>query len=206
MKNLGLLMMFCLIVFSAACGKSETSAANANAVNLKTEETSNQKSEQISSAVPPVSLKAPEPCGWFEKSLKLKTEEYKEFPTSPGKYACGQGKGLVNYSSFTYNVTGDATTVKELYVGVTMRPQNTEKLKTDLMKLLWVAANEVAEKAGGQKLTEEMLTAIVSGEEKEFPLEPGADAAKPQIKTAFVNNTMSGFYKPESYRSVTMKF
>lgn len=198
-------MLISLILFSAACGKHETSAANANSnvVNLKADQSTNQKSEQ---AAAPQSLKAPEPCGWFEKSLGLKPEEYKELSGTPGTFACGQGKGLVNYSAVTYNVTGDATTVKELYIGVTIRPQNTEKQKADLIKLVAGAANQIAEKTGGQKITEEIIAALLMGEEKEFDLAPGEDKTKPQLKTAFVNNTMGGFYKPASYRSVTFKF
>ena len=197
----------CLIL-NLACGflnRSDKNSSNlsANNANSNTKSNSNQKSEEVST---PIALKPPEPCGWLEKStgLKLKTKEYKEHSYEPGTYDCHQGIALVNDSSFGYNLAGDATTIKQLYVGIKIGPKNTAKQKELLQSVLWDAANQVAEKAGGQKLTDEMLMAIITNEKgKEFTLAAGEDPTKPQLKSVFIDSHPQG---TGTYTIVKMKF
>jgi len=210
MKNLGLLILLAFMAFNASCGKQETSAANtnSNAVNPAKNGNSNQTSEQVSA---PKGLKPSEPCGWLETSLALdiKTKEYKESSYTPGRYDCDQAVVLVNGSQFNYSASGDATTIKQLYVAVSIRPSNTAKQKDALMALLFDAANQVAEKAGGQKLTDEMLMSIIAYERKEFTLAPGEDTTKPQIKSIITNEYKDNdtYSKTkDSNRSVMIKF
>jgi hypothetical protein len=204
--NLSLVATY--LILNLACGflnRSENNSSNLSANNAN----SNQKSEQQVSA--PKDLKAPEPCGWLEKSLSLnlKTEPYKESSYTPGRYDCDQAIVLVNRSQFNYTATGDATTVKQLYISVSIKPENTAKQKDELIDLLWDAANQVAAKAGGQKLTEEMLRSIIAYEKKEFTLAAGEDPAKPQIKSVVIDEYKdddNDRKRKQTSRSVTLKF
>ena len=105
MKILGILTIILLTLCGGACRKSEMAAANSDPVNSAKSVTATQKSEQ---AFTPKRLKAPEPCGWLEKSLflNIKTEEYKESSHTPGEYHCDQAIVLVNGSQFNYSASG----------------------------------------------------------------------------------------------------
>ncbi len=203
MKNLGLLIITGLILVSAACQKTETSNAktNSNAVNAKTDENSNQRIEQVSA---PKGLKAPEPCGWFEKSLDLKAKEYKQSPSMPDLSYCVQVKPLANNGSFEYHAIGDAEIIKKFFVYVRVNEKHSAKQKEDSYKMLSLTAMEIADRAGGQKLTDEILKAIVSGESADFILPSGDDKSKPQIKTVYVENKNRG--EGWSVRTVTLGF
>ena len=67
-----------------------------------------------------------------------------------------------------------------------------------------LTAMEIADRAGGQKLTDEILTAILSGESADFILPSGDDKSKPQIKTVYVENKNRG--EGWSVRTVTLGF
>ena len=222
MKNklsvLNLSLVAVCLILNLACGflnrssnnSSNLLAGNANSnTNVSANNAnSNQKSEQVSTLF---GLKPPEPCGWLEKSLSLniKTEAYKESSYTAGRYDCNQAIVLVNRSQFNYTATGDAKTVKQLYVSVSIKPENTAKQKDELIDLLWDAANQVAEKAGGQKLTEEMLRAIIAYENKEFTLAAGEDSTKPQIKSVLIDEYKdddADRKRKQTSRSVTLKF
>jgi hypothetical protein len=190
MKNLGCLILIALTtLFGASCGKKEISAApnggNSNAADLKTNGNSNQKSEPLSTAEM-VRLKPSAPCGWFEESLKLKPVAYEQSLTMPDMYYCVQVKPLVNQSNFEYHVVGDAEKVKYLYVSVRPGARNDLKQDAQLQNMLTLAAQEALDKASGQKLTEEILDALLMSETKDFTLEPGDDKTKPQVKTVSI--------------------
>ena len=203
MKSLGLLTIASLILFSAACQKPETSNAktNSNAVNAKTDENSNQTSEQVSA---PKGLKPPEPCKWFEESLGLKAVEYKQSPSMPDLSYCVQVKPLANNGSFEYHAIGNAEIIKKFLVYVRVNERHSAKQKEDFYKMLSLTAMEIADRAGGQKLTDEILTAIFSGESADFILPSGDDKSKPQIKTVYVENEKRT--EGWSVRTVTLGF
>ena len=204
MKKLGLLTMIMFTFLGAACQKQETSGmtnTNSNAVNSTKSENSNQKSEQVSA---PKGVKPPEPCKWFEVSLKLKANEYKQSPSMPDLSYCVQVKPLANNSSFEYHAIGDAEIIKKFLVYVRVNERHSAKQKEDSYKMLSLTAMEIADKAGGQKLTDEILTAIVSGETADFILPPGDDKSKPQLKTVSVENEKRT--EGWSVRTVTLKF
>ena len=203
MKKLGLLTLIIFTLFGAACQKQETSAVNAssNAVNSAKNDNSNQKSEQVSA---PQGLKPPEPCGWFEESLKLKAVEYKQSASMPDLSYCVQVKPLANNSSFEYHAIGNAEIINKFLVYVRVHDRHSAKQKEDFYKMLSLTAMEIADRASGNKLTEEILRAIMAGETKDFTLEPGADLTKPQLKTVFVENKNRG--DGWSVRTVTLKF
>ncbi len=105
MKKLGLLTLIAFMLLSAACQKQEitTSNTNQNAVNSneKTGVTSNQNKEQASV---PQGIKAPEPCGYFKDSIKLKPEKYEADSIKKENYSCHQIKALVNYSGLAKRI------------------------------------------------------------------------------------------------------
>lgn len=185
MKNLGLLTLIALVFFGASCGKRETSATNtnSNAVNSTENGNANQTSEKISA---PKGLKPSEPCGWFEESLQLKAKEYKQSPSMPELSYCVQVKPLANNSSFEYHAIGNAEIIKKFFVYVRVHERHTAKQKEASHKILALAAMEIADRASGNTLTEEILGAILSGDTKEFKLDPSADSTKPQLKTVSV--------------------
>lgn len=199
MNNLGLLTIVLSGLIGAACQKPGATIANteSNTVN------SNQMVEQVSGSK---GLKAPDPCGWFEKSLGLKARDYHPNSVEPSKYYCSQAKPLVNNSGIEYRAHGDATTVDEFYLSANISPKNSEKQNSDLHAMLSLAAMEIADKAGGQKLTDEVLAAILSGETADFILPPGEDKSKPQIKTVYVENIPRDGKMFKYVRHVTMKF
>lgn len=71
-------------------------------------------------------------------------------------------------------------------VSVVCLPKKTDDQKRNLSSMLTQAANDTAQAASGQKLSAEMIAAIVLGETKDFTFEPGADATKTPIKRARV--------------------
>jgi hypothetical protein len=208
MKNLGLLTLLVSIMFGAAsCGKHEAAAvnANSNAAVSKTNENSNQKSEQVSSAET-VRLKPSAPCGWFEESLKLKPEKYEQSATMPDMYYCVQVKPLVNQSNFEYHVVGDAENVKYLYVSVHPGARNDIKQDAELQNMLTMAAQETLDKTSGQKLSEEILDALLMSETKDFTLAPSDDKTKPQVKTVSIKKQMRDG-KPWKYvKGIELRF
>lgn len=201
-----LIILGSLIFFSAACRTPETNSlkVDSNTVNSTQNETADQNAEQISTA--PKGLKAPEPCGWFEKSLGIKAREYKQNFVEPSEYYCSQAKPLVNNSGFEYRALGTAENVNEFYLAANFSPKNNEKQDSSLREMLSLAAMEVADKAGGQTLTDEILTAIRSGESGDFIIAPGADSAKPQIKTVYVEKIERDGKMFKYVMHVTMKF
>ena len=202
MNNLGLLTIILIGLIGGACQKQATENTKTNATT-NTYSNSNQKTEQASG---PKGLKAPEPCGWFEKSLGLKTNEYKPNSVEPSKYYCSQAKPLVNNSGIEYRAHGDATTVDEFYLAANISPRNSDKQNSDMHTMLSLAAMEIADKAGGQKLTDEVLAAILSGETADFILPPGDDRSKPQIKTVYVEHIPRDGKMFKYVRHVTMRF
>ena len=197
MKTLRALAIVAFVLLGAACQKQESPATNTSGQN------SNQQIEQASA---PKGLKAPEPCGWFENSLGMKPLEYRQNSVEPSKYYCAQAKPLVNNSGFEYRALGDATTVNEFYLAVNISPRNDEKQNANLHRMLSLAAMEIADKAGGQKLTDEILTVIESGESRDFILPPGADQTRPQIKTVYVEHIPRDGKMFKYVKHVTMKF
>ena len=180
MKNLGLLTIVGFVLLGAACQKQGTSVTNVNTVN------SNQKNEQVSSA--PKGLKPSEPCGWFEESLKLKANEYKQSPSMPDLSYCVQVKPLANNGSFEYHAIGNAEMINKFLVYVRVNERHSAKQKEASYTMLSLAAMEIADRAAGQKIADEILKAILSGEPADFILPPGDDKSKPQIKTVYVEN------------------
>lgn len=203
MKNSGLLILAIFMFFCVACQKQETSAVNANSnvVNSTKNDNSNQKREQVSA---PQGLKPPEPCAWFEKSLDLKAKEYKQSPSMPDLAYCVQVKPLANNSSFEYHAIGNAEFINKFFVYVRINERHSAKQKEDSLKMLSLTAMEIADRASGNKLTEEILEAILAGETKEFTIEPSADSTKPQLKTVSVENDKRT--EGWSVRTVTLKF
>lgn len=185
-KKIELLMLVVLMILTASCGKQETSATivNSNAADSKADGNSNQKNEPISTET--VRLKPSAPCGWFEESLKLPPKEYKQSPTMPDMYYCVQVKPLVNQSNFEYHVVGDAEKVK--YLDLSVRPGARNDIKQDgqLENMLTLAAQTALDRASGQKLSEEILDALLLGKTEDFTLEPGDDKTKPQVKTVSI--------------------
>lgn len=198
MKNLGILTIVAFMLLNSSCGKLGTSEANTNSSVVN----SNQKNEQASSA--PIGLKPPEPCGWFEELLKLKANEYKQSPSMPDLSYCVQVKPLANNGSFEYHAIGNAEIINKFFISVRVNERHSAKQKEASSTMLSLTAMEIADKAGGQKLTDEILAAILSGEPADFILPPGDDKSKPQIKTVYVENDKrtEGWY----VRKVTLKF
>ena len=190
MKSSGLFLLIALFVFGASsCAKKETivsaNSGNSTAVDSKTSENSNQKSEPVSAAEI-VRLKPSEPCGWFEESLKMKAEKYEASPTMPDLHYCTMVKPLINQSNLEYHVVGDAENIRYLYISVHSGARNDIKQDAQLQNMLPFAAQEILDKTSGQKLSEEILNALLMGETKDFTLEASADKTKPQIKTVSV--------------------
>ena len=117
---------------------------------------------------------------------------------------CVQVKPLANNSSFEYHAIGDAEIIKKFLVYVRVNERHSAKQKEDSYKMLSLTAMEIADKAGGQKLTDEILAAIVSGETADFILPPGDDKSKPQLKTVSVENEKRT--EGWSVMTVTLKF
>ncbi len=135
-------------------------------------------------------IKAPEPCGFLQNSLGIMAEPYQK---SSDHFECFQKKVLPDSNNFTYQAFGNETTINLLILKVYMSPKNTDDQKRNLSSMLTQAANDTAQAAGGQKLTAEMIAAIVLGETKNFTFEPGADATKSPIKTArVITSTIDG--------------
>ena len=128
-------------------------------------------------------IKAPEPCGYLQNSLGLIADSYGQ---SSDHYECFQKKALPDSNNFTYQAFGNETTINLLILKVYMSPKNTDEQKRSLSSMLTQAANDTAQAASGQKLSAEMIAAIVFGETKDFTFEPGADATKTPIKRARV--------------------
>jgi len=151
-------------------------------------------------------LKAPEPCGWFEKSLGLKPQEYKQNFVEPTQYYCQQTKSLVNNSGFEYRALGSASEINEFYLSANVSPRNSAGQNADLHKMLTLAATEIADKTGGQKLSDEIAAAIENGQSGNFILQPGEDKSKPQIKTVNVERVEKDGKMFKYAMHVTMKF
>ncbi len=199
MKNIGLLILIALMFLGASCGKRETTVANtnSNAVNLAENGNANQTSEKVSA---PKGLKPSDQCGWFEESLQLKAKEYKQSPSMPDLSYCVQVKPLANNSSFEYHAIGNAEIIKRFFVYVRVHERHTTKQKESSHKILALAAMEIADRASGNTLTDEILGAILSGDTKEFTLEPSADSTKPQLKTVSVEKEK----RPDGWSVITV--
>lgn len=195
MKKIGLLTMIILTLLAGgACQKQGTSAAASDANSTAVNSTENGNADQASSRQPPQAASAPkglkpsEPCGWFQDSLQVKAEEYKQSPSMSDLYYCRQLKPLANHSAFEYHAIGDAETIKKFSVFVRVNDRHSAKQKENSHKMLALATMEIADRASGHTLTSEILTAILSGDTKKFTLEPSADPTKPQLKTVSVEN------------------
>ncbi len=72
--------------------------------------------------------------------------------------------------------------------------------------MLPLAAQDILDKASGQKLSEEITDALLMGETKDFTLDAGANTTKPQIKTISVEKKNRDG-KPWKYiKSITLNF
>ena len=152
-------------------------------------------------------IKAPEPCAYLEKSISVAPGEYKLLGDYNGKrYGCEQEKKLVNNSTFRYQAYGSETTVNVLTLTVYILPGNTPEQKTEMKKLLVLAAEDVAKAASGQTLSEDTIAASVSGENKNFALAPGNDTTKPQIKNVRISNEPSNGATDAEIKHITFEF
>jgi hypothetical protein len=205
-----LMIAVALSLAISACSKSATNNApasnttlSANSANTNAKESAPSASERASA---PKGIKAPEPCSYFADSIGLKPAAYKSNSVSPERYDCMQSKPLVNYSGIVYTATGDVNNVNEFYLALNLSGRNNEKQNADLHELLALAASEIADRTGGQKLPEDVLRAILSSETKDFTLEPGADETKPQLRTVAVEHSEGGSSSFKYSTQVTMKF
>lgn len=180
-----LLVMLSCAFFSAACQKQNAATTNTNTANTNAE-------KKIEKASGPKGVKAPEPCAYFESSIGLTRKEYKANPANPARYYCSQFKPMVNYSGLVYEASGDANMINEFYLALNLSKANNEKQNGDLQQLLALAVTDIADKASGQKVPEDVLRAILTGETKEFPIEPNANETRGQIKTITVQRNSSG--------------
>lgn len=203
-----LIIALCLAI--SGCSKSATSnqtasntSTSANSANANAKESAPSASERASV---PKGIKAPEPCGYFADSIGLKPAAYKSNSVSPERYDCMQSKPLVNYSGIVYTATGDVNNVNEFYLALNLSGKNNDKQNADLHELLALAASEIADRAGGQKLPEDVLRAILSSETKDFTLEPNAGETKPQLRTVAVEHREGGSSSFKYSTQVTMKF
>lgn len=183
-----LLVMLSCAFYSAACQKQNAATTNAN--NANTANTNAEK--KVEKASGPKGVKAPEPCAYFESSIGLTRKEYKANPANPSRYYCSQFKPMVNYSGLVYEASGDANLITEFYLALNLAKANNEKQNGDLQQLLALAVTDVADKASGQKVPEDVLKAILVGETKTFDIEPNANETRGQIKTIAVQRDSSG--------------
>jgi hypothetical protein len=200
-------ILLVLVLSFTACQNQDANKAQTNQTAGRN---ANAASNQAAGTASSKGLKPPAPCGLLEKSLQMKAGEYKAIDET--SYYCQQTKLLVNYSGFEYRALGNSSEIKELYLALNLSTRNNEKQNADLHKLLALAAAELLEAATVQKLPDEVMTAILSDETKEFTLPTdGANAGKPQIKSISVEHLTrneaqqkaSGF---QYVKHVTMKF
>lgn len=193
MKTIGLMMMIILTMLAgAACQKQRAISSSADANSTRDDSAGNGSADRASSETEtppaPKGLKPSDPCGWFNDSLEIKAEEYKQSPSIPDLYYCRQLKSLANQSAFEYHAIGDAETIKKFSVFVRVNERHSAKQKENSHRMLALAAMEIADRASGHQLTNEILTAILSGDTKEFTLDPDGDPTKPQLRIVSVEN------------------
>ena len=201
------MILAAVALFALACQNQDANKTQTNQTATTPNVNSKTASEKTSVSR---GLAPSAPCGFLEASLQMKAGEYKALDET--SYYCQQVKPLVNSSGFDYRARGNSSEVNELYLALNLSTRNNETQNGDLHKLLALAAAEVLDEATGQQLPEEVSTAILSNETRDFILPAdGAGADKPRVKTVSVehierNETQqkaSGF---KYVKHVTMKF